>query len=294
MTMSAQLMAAGANQQLIATQLNTKPVVVPPIAVKVEDAPASAELSVPHPEVEPAPSASLATLPEPASEEKSKEPTGLSAPAPAVELESSGQPNDALEQIRIDKTGYLHDASPSAELARKAEEETKSSSQGSSEPLMHGPEKVIAPLSDTSQPKSANSGYIYEPPANGGTFTGSAMDDAEKEVPASGSGPTSSESTPILSHDKPAASEDSARQAVVDAVSSANYTPVAASPIEALNAQPMNLDPTLGDPADAINPSLEQPSTPKPQKFAPPVIMQPPGPTPPSKDPTDITMPTPG
>lgn len=308
MTMSAQLMAAGANQQLIATQLNPKPVVEPPIAIKVADMPPAVELSVPHPEpvapiaslpvVPPAPEPAPESAPQPEPEQQVKEPVGLSAPAPAVELDGDGQPNDALEQIRIDKAGYIHDASPSAELARKSEAEAKNAGSNPSGPLMHGPEKVISPLPDTSPPKSASSGYIFEPPATGGTFTASAMDDAEKETPASGSGPTSSESTPMLNHDKPGeehssgpvVGEDSARQAVVDAVSSADYEPVTRDPIEALNAQPMNLDPSLGNPADAINPSLTPQSPTSPPTVPPPIIMPPPG----SADHDDITMPTPG
>lgn len=299
MTMSAQLMAAGANQQLIATQLNAKPAsAVTPIATAAS-APKDGEISVPHvddaPKAVPAPSISLQPSaeekPAPASEQTApSEPTELSTPAPAVELGNSDNPSDSLEQIRIDNAGYLHDASPTAELAQKTEE--AKAAENSPSTTMRQNEKVIAPLADQDQTKPATNGYIYEPPANGGTFTASASDDASKEVSASGTGLLPQ--TPMLSHDhvedgaKPPASQDSARQAVVDAVSSADYNPLSRTPDQALNAQPVNLDPNTGNPDDAVNPNVTAPPA-----VAPPIIMPPQESGPATKDPTDITMPTP-
>lgn len=306
MTMSAQLMAAGANQQLISTQLNTKPVTtVAPISVAVSGEKAG-EMSVPHteePSPQPEATPSVSLQPEPVEEPKSapevpevSEPTDLSAPAPAVELGSSENPNDTLEQIRIDTAGYLHDASPTAELARKTEE-ARTAEQNSPSTMMRQHEKVISPLPESPGEKPVTSSYIYQPPESGGTFTASANDDAAKEVSAAGAGLLPP--TPMLSHDHtqdngststaaPSADQDSARQAVVDAVSSADYSPLSRAPLESLNAQPMNLDPSTGNPTDAVNPSLSAPPT-----VPPPIIMPPPGPSPESKDPTDVTMPTP-
>jgi len=309
MTMSAQLMAAGANQQLIATQLNTKPVVTNTPIAMVADAPQAGEMTVSHtseaaqPEVSPEVSLQtnvedkLEAAPE---EPASNEPTELSAPAPAVELSSSDNPSDdALEQIRIDNAGYLHEASPTAELNQETEN-TAVADQNNTPQIMSPHEKVISPLPNPPQDRPVSSSYIYEPPQRGGTFTASASDNAEKEISVAGAGLLPP--TPMLSHDhaqntNPApavkgleADQSSARQAVVDAVSSADYNPVSSPPIEALNAQPMNLDPSLGNPADAINPSLTQAP---PPTVPPPIVMPPAGATPATKDPTDVTMPTP-
>ena len=302
MTISAQLMAAGANQQLIATQLNTKSVTAP-IASGVE-APKEAEFAVSHTnEPAKADSSSQSSPRQPEVDENKpveapkeparstpNEPTGLSAPAPAFELNNSTDPGDELERIDIDKAGQLHDLSPAAELERKAEE-ARIANQKQGVPMMHNREKVIEPLPAPAEEKPT-SGYIYEPPQNGGTFTASTMDDASKEVSAAGVVPE----TPILTHDhledaqKPAL-EDSARKAVVDAVSSVDYKPVTNGPTAALNAQPMSLDPNEGNPSEAIDPNIEV----SPPPIVPPPIMMPPVMPPPvSNDPTDITMPTPG
>ncbi len=306
MTMSAQLMAAGANQQLIATQLNTKPMAAnPPIAVAV-DAQKDGGISVPHTSEEMTPNASPEVLPQDTVEDKptlnseepaTKEPTELSAPAPAVELGASDNlGDDALEQIRIDKAGYLHDASPTAALGQNTEISSVDASDGNSH-ILGAHEKVISPLSDPSKDNLKASGYISEPPQSGGTFTASASDDAEKEVSAAGAGLLPP--TPLLSHDhsqnsaqspaaQPEDQQNFARKAIVDAVSAVDYSPAITPPIEALNAHPMDLDPSLGNPADAINPSQPTPPT------VPPPIIMPPGPEAASKDPTDVTMPTPG
>ncbi len=303
MTMSAQLMAAGANQQLIATQLNTKPVSIP--TVVGAGTPKEAEFAVSHAaEAAKVDSSPLVSLHQPDVEEKvveapkvpeqdvQNEPTGLSAPAPAVDLNDSTNPGDDLERIDIDKAGYLHDLSPAAELERKAEEARKAN-QNQGVPMMRGHEKVIAPLPNPAENKPT-SGYIFEPPESGGTFTASTKDDAAKETSVSGVGELPP--TPILTHDHveesaPApALEDSARQAVVDAVSSADYKPVTNGPTAALNAQPINLDPHVGNASEAINPNTD--ATPPPI-VPPPIVMPPATPPPVSKDPTDVTMPTP-
>lgn len=277
MTMSAQLMAAGANQQLIATQLNTKPAPIPPVvaagtpkeaefAVSHANEPTKAETSPPISLQQPKADNKVVEAPkEPVPDAAPNTLTGLWAPAPAVILDNTTKPDDELERIDIDKAGYLHDLSPAAELERKAEESRLANQETS---LTRGQEKVIAPPTSLEEDKPT-SGYIFEPPQNGGTFTASTMDDASKEVSASEIGALPP--TPILTHDhiedtqKPAL-ENTARQAVVDAVSSIDYKPVTNGPTAALNARPISLDPNEGDPSKAIDPNLD---------IAPPPIVPP-------------------
>ncbi|MFO0881905.1 MAG: hypothetical protein U0491_00440 [Candidatus Saccharimonadales bacterium] len=153
MTMSAQLMAAGANQQLIANEL-TAPV------------------------EEPVPS----DLPAPAEDQGQPNEDGegvislhadhIAEEAKAYE-EEHPEPENKEEQIHIDEQGTFQSAD---DLAKAVDDVQLSSRQAS---LAH--EKVIQPLPDEPpvQPEQPGeySKYVSEPPQMGGTLTGSTQED---------------------------------------------------------------------------------------------------------------------
>lgn len=364
MTMSAQLMAAGANQQLIAAQLNPpQEVPVPITGAAAQETPVTqsntedkTEFEVPQAGEEGEASSNLISLHE---EEKKDGLRELKEPAPAVDLGFPGQQSeDAFGRIHIDNTGRLHDSSetlaqledamgskqpselteetvpeqPPAE-ATVPEQAPEQKKQPKSDvvppvPMMRGHEKVIKPLDKPEEDLSAEpkkSDYIFEPPTQGGTFTGSTDDDASGEDVPSGDA-SQTNPVPLLSHNHedqespaaptlglatdpvassvpvapspvaeppvpveeppviaPDADADSARKAVMDAMSSIDYQPVKPDPISALNAQPISLDAPL---QDGVAPMTGMPA---PPPVPPPLPTQAPLP-----DPTgDLTLPVP-
>lgn len=277
MQISSKLMAAGANQQLVASQLQ-----------KPEDPPAPAP-EPPKP-LEPAPQVdgTPAELPEPATEEDVAPGEAPAPPEPeekpaadgslmidhgegrlADELADEAKEPD-VEQIHIDDEGILKTAAE-AEAAVK--------------------QKVIQPLppTDTEAPKS-DSRLVLDPPTLGGKLTANSEPEAldpstdplgattpsgpmlshEDAAPAADSTTPAAPTPPPSSGDtlaelekavesahveeqapaSPAPAEDvnSARDAVMQAVNGSQ--PHVLEPVQALNAQPMdlNLNPQIGTP----------------------------------------------
>lgn len=196
MTMSAQLMAAGANQQLIATKLVEEPEIVedeysfdelPAVQDDSgdEDLPPLAPMPTP-----PAPNNNEGTIslhdmpvveapeePEPEEPEEPEMPI-LSEPAPAYE-----EPTDSksqIDRIHIDTQGTLHSADEIAQAVNNVQLTSRDSN------LNRG--KVVQPLS---QPETPTGGYISQPPVLGGTLTASTTDEAVQEQLEQSSDPLS-------------------------------------------------------------------------------------------------------
>ena len=160
MTMSAQLMAAGANQQLIATEL--KPVQEVETAVP-SDLPVPSEEVAPVEQPEDNPDEgeiSLHNVPAP-------EPQPVALPEEPV-FEPIAEPEPENPQIHIDGEGRLQDAS---ELAQAVSDVQLTSREAN---LNRG--KVIEPL----VPEPNNNPYLAEAPQMGGTLTAAGQPEAEE------------------------------------------------------------------------------------------------------------------
>lgn len=168
MTMSAQLMAAGANQQLIATELTVPPEVedVPsdlPPPSDLDDSNQSAidEVEITNEEE------GVLSLHE---EHMAEQAMNSNQPGPAYEPPMSA---DRLreDQIHIDEHGTLHHADDIAKIVQDVQLTSRTS-------LAH--EKVIQPLDDddaTDAPSQSLNGYMTEPPQMGGTLTASTQEE---------------------------------------------------------------------------------------------------------------------
>lgn len=296
MSISSQLMSAGANQQLIAQKISTQgdfsgaqdlnTSVLP--SVQSAEGP---EFDVPK-EGEAGPKEAAVSLH-----------VDPNAAAPAVEL--PGEESDDIKKINIDEAGNIHDDLP-----------------GSDNQLINKPHKVIQPLSE----QKPTSNYIYTPPTRGGTLTASNMDNSMDEKP----NPTvqAPPQTPLINRDSPLAQNDNvlspelpaalgsdlpeplipqnnltssdsnapeppvntenpqtsnpesmpgpdlnqedARKAVLEAVA-AGGPPLTPAPVAALNAQPIDLgnqpqeQPAQVNPAELPPPPLPPPITPMPE-----------------------------
>lgn len=179
MTMSAQLMAAGANQQLIATELAVPEAVEPEMEIP-EDLPA-VDTSDMAEESEPA-------IPEPNNEEgvislHSEHMMPVSQqPGPAYYGPANEYNSDPAHQIHIDDEGTLrHKEDMVDELTQAVNAVQANSNQKA---LSH--ERVIQPLPDEPEQESiveqaANyNGYVSEPPKLGGTLTASGSDNQDE------------------------------------------------------------------------------------------------------------------
>lgn len=188
MTMSAQLMAAGANQQLIATEL------VEPVE-QVDDEYVFDELPTvqdeteenPLPYLPPPPAVAppnnnegvislhddpvVEEAPEP--EEEPQMPV-LSEPAPAYEEPSDEQ--SLIDKINIDKQGTLHSADEVSRAAEAAAEALQVESRDAN--VNRG--KVVQPLTEAEMAaeSTTESKYVTDPPMLGGTLTASGVDEA--------------------------------------------------------------------------------------------------------------------
>jgi hypothetical protein len=200
MEVSSKLLAAGANQQLVATKLQPpKPATPPPAPVptptQTESAPASAASAAPAATAEPA-----ATLPKPQPNQVAADGSLTIDHGPAVDLDtyelSDGDDEAKLEQIHIDDQGHL----------KTVEAEQQAVSAAASAPASG--HKVLEPLSamPASAPTdaSAPTGTGLEPPALGGTLTASGSDN-ETEPSVNPMAATPATDAPLLSHDVPAA-----------------------------------------------------------------------------------------
>lgn len=288
MEASSKLLAAGANQQLVADKLQPPKPATPPPAPKSQTA-------------APATPAEPATLPKPEPNQVASDGSlQIDHGPPLVDLNdyeiSEDEPEEeGLEQIHIDDQGQLKAVDPKQQVAVPPTDNPDP-----------GGRKVLEPLSstqDTAEAPSSSTGL--EPPTTGGTLTASGTDQPEQPVnPLADSAPGSVATQPLLSHDAqsnagaqqdqagptpaepvqqvpntladiersvdsphtqedatPAAMNtagappvgvapvDEARDAVQNVTGSPSEQPL--PPIEALGAQYMDLPGTGGDPAQA-------------------------------------------
>ncbi|HEV7455042.1 MAG TPA: hypothetical protein VGO07_07330 [Candidatus Saccharimonadales bacterium] len=153
MTLSAELMAAGANQQLVATKLTPKPVAPPP-----PPPPPAAPLRQPEPpkaEEQHAAPIKTATAEPPQADDGTLE---ISHNTDVSALESDDEPKEPeLAQINIDEQGSLRNL-------RDAPEEVK----GNIDPTKHMEAQHM----------------IMEPPSMGGQLTASVLPEDDEEKPA--------------------------------------------------------------------------------------------------------------
>lgn len=202
MQLSAKLMAAGANQQLVASQLQP----AAPEELVVKEVPAEESKEVPEEDAE---------LPEVVEEEQPQPPDETTAtktadgsllidhggPKPVdFSIDGNSETEEKpIEQIHIDNDGIL-----------KTEDELDAMKQKKVEPL---PPEAVAPVpAEAALPESpaeppaessADSRLIMQPPSLGGTLTASGAPDGldPSTDPLGANVPQS----PLLSHDKPAA-----------------------------------------------------------------------------------------
>lgn len=270
MQVSSKLMAAGANQQLVASQLQNHP--EPPVPQAQSEPAQTVEPEAELPEVV---EESIPVTEPPAATEP-KEPTKETAQSSAdgsllidhgdgrvVENEESNESDEpVVEQIHIDEEGIL-----------KSAQEFDAVKQKIVQPLPPAPAPSAA-TSDVKKPK-ADSRLILEPPILGGKLTANsepeALDPSTDPLGATApTGPmlTHQEATPPDTFDTSPKSPDtlselekavasphvalaapvtppvvdelnSARDAVTQAV--IGSTPQVLEPVQALNAQPMDL-----------------------------------------------------
>lgn len=185
MEVSSKLLAAGANQQLVATKLQPPKPPTPPPAPEPAKKPAGTPL--------PAAAEPAAMLPKPEPNKVANDGSLTIDHGNKVDLDnyelSEEDEQTKLEQIHIDDQGHL-------KTVAETSEDTGSSNG----------HKVIQPLSQgettTESAPSAESATApapLEPPALGGTLTASGTDETEKAIdPLSAS---AQPSEPLLSHD---------------------------------------------------------------------------------------------
>ncbi|HUP26507.1 MAG TPA: hypothetical protein VM124_02580 [Candidatus Limnocylindrales bacterium] len=190
MQVSAQLMAAGANQQLVASQLQ------PPVTAAPSQ-PGGDVLELPHPD----------------QAEQGKEPAASPPPAPSPSEES---PDGTLriDHEQLKDLGLHSDVSP--ELPALAEDEPEPAAPEQihidEEGGLHPSDQPIAgaasdapqlPETPAPNPEAGNSGFILEPPTLGGTLTANSQ--PESLDPANDIlGPVNNQG-PLLSHGNDAA-----------------------------------------------------------------------------------------
>lgn len=289
MTMSAQLMAAGANQQLISNKLALPSEPAPIQENDVVMPPASEDSEPPEPSLvvnddEGTIDLHEAELPEELIPEPS--PSTVERQLPVAE-------------ISIDEQGELHNP----------EEIDLNEDLPNKRPETYNRGLNLQPL--TPEERAQYSGYVSEPPARGGTLTANSQPEqldpstdplsvipvasipppeqinipdelpavdqivdstagAEPNLTGQAQDSTNSAATQSLAdlesavkmqsvQDQPQSLDaEAARQAVMDAVNSAGYDLNRPEPIQALNAQPLEINPELGQPP-AVPPPLVPP-----------------------------------
>jgi hypothetical protein len=243
MANSARLMASGANQQLVATELQPKPVAPPapepaPIAAALEAAEAAAgqkpatEAAKPaeKPEAESTPDGSLRIN----HEEESKP---ASPPAPPVEEKEPEE--DPLEQIHIDEDGSLH---PIAEQEAKTEPiampqiETPPPSESSTSSIISSPPSLGGTLTANSQPASLE----------GGDTTADAL-----SLPPIGGGK-------LLSHDAPIGAEETSADPLAPVKPTAGDKPEEKPAAEKRHTEQVHGHLTIQPPEHHDEPSLTE------------------------------------
>jgi hypothetical protein len=207
MTMSAQLMAAGANQQLIATKLaEPEPLPEEPIAQVEPYMPPTIEVPEqakpePTPEPEPVPAPAPSQTPDGAlaidhPKEESSDPAPETPPSATVDEQIAETEDEAAEATDDPKIPNIH-----------IDEHGKLSNQNELVIQQHGPDpsqhgmRVIEPLpAPDTGPKTDLSTVVFDPPEFGGTL--SANTKAEAPSPSTDPMTLPSVVQPILSHDQ--------------------------------------------------------------------------------------------
>ncbi len=201
MEVSSKLLAAGANQQLVATKLQPPKPVTPTPAPEPKPSPSNNPVAVVAPQAaEPATS-----LPKPQPDQVAADGSLVIDHGPVVDLStyelSDADDETKLEQIHIDDQGHLKTLEA---------EQAAASAQDTAAPSDH---KVIEPLPSTEQPApsdaAAPTGTGLQPPTMGGTLTASGVDNETEQAvnPLSDAGTPAV--APLMSHDAPTATPGS-------------------------------------------------------------------------------------
>lgn len=275
MTMSAQLMAAGANQQLIANQLAIKPIEPEPVAEtprdeesvesgQVEDPGVlhvNQELPIPIPAVEQDNGIDVNNVVQGSRDNgiafSVHEEEEIPAPVETV------TPDDAVIQppeIEIDEHGNMVDLV-------EQEEERASHRQ-----------KIIQPIGGPAEPlqKTNLSSYIFEAPANGGTLTANSVPEYEQPDPSLDPLASPVTDTPIMDHNGPQQDDteiqDRPEQTLAELEKAVDSPHLAESAQEARNAIADAVDDYVPNPADQIPDDQQKEAPPElPPPFLPPV-----------------------
>lgn len=277
MTMSAQLMAAGADQQLIASSLE-KVVEVPVQApAKAPEKPAASSsdgaLTIDHPATDQPKTEMVTPAPEPEAKPVAKsDPSKESAISLDMAVKSEDTPKETANEIEIDDQGILSPAEQkkmnqgrhrlveplpgqssafsggphpfSANMTNAEEDEP------SSDPLTAADMKAGAPANDepgTSLPPIPEPAATSDPQTIPPAFDGDTLRNIEKTFDSNHivKDPTSTineiEEVEHSPHLEQAGVVDSARSAVESAINAAPYDPTRPEPLEALNATPLSM-----------------------------------------------------
>ncbi|HSX23784.1 MAG TPA: hypothetical protein VLE74_01660 [Candidatus Saccharimonadales bacterium] len=209
MQMSAKLMAVGANQQLVASQLE------PPATDKSTNS-QPIEEDAELPEVTPETEAPAESEPEPEPEEQENQAAGDGAleidhgdPKPFEEDEESTE--DRLKQIAIDNQGQLKHLTEEEEKRQK--------------------ENQYLPQSPDTTEQQDTSALKLQPPSRGGTLTANTQPEGLDPTVDPLTAP--SDDKPLLSHDAPSAQQ---------AAEPPQQQPVPPSSFPAENTQQTNID----------------------------------------------------
>ncbi len=207
MEVSSKLLAAGANQQLVATKLQPpKPATPPP-----------APVAAPKPAAVPAPpvaSAAPASLPEPVPDQVAPDGSLQIDHGPEVDLDTyelSGEDASDVEQIHIDDQGQLKAVDATAPAPTSSQKKVL-------QPLSH--DEPASDEAKTDEPPR------LEPPTMGGTLTASGTNNETEEAVNPMAPSANDTAMPLLSHDSatPASQKQDIEPAPAESVLQATNT----------------------------------------------------------------------
>lgn len=211
MEVSSKLLAAGANQQLVATKLQPpKPATPPPASTPAPET--TKETTTAAPAAQPVAAEPAAVLPKPEANQVAADGSLTIDHGPKIDLEnyelSEGVDETQLDQIHIDDQGHLKTVAETP-----AEEKPATPGHKVIQPLATDTTADGTPSSVTPTPEAPAAPAGLQPPALGGTLTASGADnELEKAVDPMAADATPTQ--PLLSHDAPATSPPAADQVV--------------------------------------------------------------------------------
>jgi hypothetical protein len=263
MSMSAQLMNAGANQQLISTELSVEEVNQVPASLPEPSFDGLTEIphaesnspAVAMPMAQPA-APSQSPAPEVAPTTQFMMPPPLAQPAPQPQ-------NTALDQIKIDEQGNFINNDD----ARNGD-----AVLASAQTMM--PEHHEMTLTPPAQPSPETySKFMTQPPISGGTLTASNTDEVLEPSLDALSGTLPSQAPGVVgqapvANTSSAIDSDAARKAVLDAVNSVGYDTNRPEPLQSIGAQ------MLDEVQHTAAPAQSAPQEPA-QQMAPPMVPPP-------------------